>query len=224
MLGLGAAIRVAGSLWYIDALQAWSLPFWVAGAGWLFGGRKLLWWSLPSVAFLAFMIPLPFRAEHLLSLPLQRVATKLSCCILQLLGRPAVAEGNVIYLNDITLGVAEACSGLRIFMSIAALAYMYMVLVKRDWWMKAILGASVLPVALATNAVRIVVTGLLHEWVSGEAAHKFSHDAAGWLMAPLAAALLGAVSWYLGRLLIDVETVSPGELMFGASGDAKSKR
>ena len=223
LLALSGAIRIAGSLWYIDAVQAWSLPFWVAGACWLLGGRKLLWWSLPSIAFLAFMIPLPFRAEHMLSLPLQRVATKLSCWMLQSLGRPAVAEGNVIYLNDITLGVAEACSGLRIFMSIAALAYIYMVLVKRDWWMKAILCVSVLPVALVTNAARIVVTGLLHEWVSGEAAHRFSHDLAGWLMAPLAAGLLGMVSWYLGRLLIDVQIVSPGELMFGAVGEGKSK-
>ncbi|HUY91123.1 MAG TPA: exosortase/archaeosortase family protein [Pirellulales bacterium] len=224
LLVLSGAIRFAGSLWYIDALQAWSIPFWVAGTCWLFGGWRLLWWSLPSVGFLAFMIPLPFRAEHLLSFPLQRVATKLSCWLLQSLGRPAVAEGNVIYLNDITLGVAEACSGLRIFMSIAALAYIYMVLAKRDWWMKAILCASVLPVALLTNAVRIVATALLHEWVSGEAAHKFSHDLAGWLMAPLAAGLLGLVSWYLGRLLVDVEIVSPGELMFGVHGDGKSKR
>lgn len=223
LLCLSAAIRVAGSLWYIEALEAWSLPFWVAGTCWLLGGWRLLKWALPAVGFLAFMIPLPFRAEHLLSLPLQRVATKLSCWMLQFLGRPAVAEGNVIYMNDVVLGIAEACSGLRIFMSIAALSYVYMVLVRRGWWMKALLGASVLPVALATNAVRIVATGLLHECVSGEAAHKFSHDLAGWLMIPVAAGLLGIVSWYLGRLVIDVETVSPGELMFaGASSNVKS--
>lgn len=224
LLACSGVIRVAGSLWYIDALEAWSLLFWIAGACWLLGGWRLLKWTLPSVGFLAFMIPLPFHAEHLLSLPLQRVATKLSCWMLQFLGRPAVAEGNVIFVNDVTLGVAEACSGLRIFMSIAALAYVYMVLVKRDWWMKAILGASVLPVALATNAVRIVATGLLHEWVSGEAAHKFSHDLAGWMMMPVAAGLLGLVSWYFGRVIIDVETVSPGELMFAsASSNGKDK-
>lgn len=222
LLALSGAIRVAGGLWYIDAVQAWSLPFWIAGTCWLCGGWRLLKWALPSVGFLAFMIPLPFRAEHLLSLPLQRVATKLSCWMLQSLGRPAVAEGNVIYLGDIELGVAEACSGLRIFMSIAALAYVYIALTKRDWWMKAILCATVLPVALITNAVRIVATGLLFEWVSSEAAHKFSHDLAGWLMMPVAAGLLGMASWYVGRLLIDIETVSPGELMYGSSSNGKN--
>lgn len=224
LLAFSVAIRAAGSLWYIDAVETWSLPLWIAGVCWLQGGWRLLKWALPSVCFLAFMIPLPFRAEHMLSLPLQRVATKLSCWMLQSLGRPAVAEGNVIFVNDVMLGVAEACSGLRIFISIAALAFVYMVLVKRDWWMKAIIGASVMPIALLTNAVRVVFTALLFEWASSEAAHKFSHDLAGWMMMPVAAGLLGIVSWYVGRLVIDVEAVSPGELMFtGALSSGKNK-
>ena len=222
LLGASVAIRLAGSIWYVNAAQAWSLLIWIAGACWLFGGRPLARWTLPAAAFLAFMIPLPFRAESLLSLPLQRVATQLSCWLLQSLGRPAVAEGNVIYLNEIELGVAEACSGLRIFISILALAYAFVALARRPWWMQAMLLASVLPVALAANATRIVATGLLYERVSSEAAHRFSHDLAGWLMAPLAAGMFGLVSWLLGRLLIQVAIASPGELMLQrpAAGEA----
>lgn len=213
LLASGVALRLAGSFWYVNAAQAWSIMFWIAGACWFFGGRSLARWSLPAVAFLAFMIPLPYRAEGLLSLPLQRVATHLSCWLLQSLGRPAIAEGNVIYLNDLELGVAEACSGLRIFISILALAYAFVALARRPWWMQALLLASVLPVALAANATRIVATALLYEHVSSEAAHQFSHDLAGWLMAPLAAGLLGLVSWLLFRLSIEVEIASPGELI-----------
>ena len=224
LLAAGAAIRLAGCFWYVAPLEAWSIPFWAAGACWLLGGRRLLAWALPSVAFLGFMIPLPFRAEGLLSLPLQRLATQLSCWLLQSLGRPAVAEGNVIYLNDLELEVAAACSGLRIFMSILTLAYVYLMFTRRDWRIKVLLVASVLPIALATNAARIVATGLLYEWVSGEAAHHFSHDLAGWLMAPLAAGLFGLASWYFGRLAIEAEAALPEELMRGAKARAPVDR
>jgi len=55
---------------------------------------------------------------------------------LQFLGQPAIAEGNVIYLGDNVLEIAQACSGLRIFIGIGALAYAYVVIVRRTWWEK----------------------------------------------------------------------------------------
>ena len=97
--------------------------------------------------------------------------------------------------------MAEACSGLRIFVGIAALAFVYVVLVRRSWWIKSLLLLSVLPVTLIANSTRIVVTCLLQMYVSGEAAHKFSHDIAGYVMIPFAAALLGLTLWYLGKML-----------------------
>ena len=63
---------------------------------------------------------------------------------------------------------------------------------------------SVVPVALLANAARIVVTAILFQHFTEEAAHKFSHDVAGWLMIPLAAAMLGDVQWYLACLMQEV--------------------
>jgi hypothetical protein len=80
------------------------------------------------------MIPLPFRLETMLSLPLQRVATDVSCWVLQCLSQPALAEGNTILLNDFRFEVAQACSGLRIFVGIAALAFAFIVIVRRPCW------------------------------------------------------------------------------------------
>jgi exosortase len=211
LLSLG--VRIVGSAYYIDSVEAWSIPLWTAGAFWLLGGRSMFWWSLPATAFLAFMIPLPFRAEHLLSYPLQRVATTTSCWILQCLAQPAVQEANVILLGDVRLNIVEACSGLRIFMSILALAYLYAVLIKRPWRTKCAMFAAVAPVAILANALRIVLTGLLHVLVSGEAAHQFSHDLAGWLMLPIAGAMLAGVIWYFDRLIVEVETLTATDLL-----------
>lgn len=199
------AMRYAGALVYLGAVDAWSMLLWVAGATWFMGGWKLVRWSAPSIAFLWFMIPLPYRVERWLSLPLQSVATKLSCSLLQCLGQPALSEGNTILLGEHQLEIEEACSGLRIFVGIAALAFAYLVLVRRTWWEKLLLVASIVPIALIANSTRIVITGVLYQYTSGEIAHKFSHDIAGWAMIPFAAFLFAAFLWYLGKLVHEVE-------------------
>lgn len=210
---LGIVIRVMGTRLYIDSVDGWSILLWVAGVVWLFGGWRVLWWSSPSIAFLWFMIPLPWSAEHGLSRPLQGVATKLSCWVLQGLGQPALAEGNMILLGEHRLEVEQACSGLRIFVGIFALAFAYVVLVRRPWWERALLLASAVPIALIANSTRVVVTGLLYQTVSGEAAYKFSHDVAGWVMIPFAAGLFALALWYLGKLMHQVEQVDVGAVV-----------
>ena len=60
-------------------------------------------------------------------------------------------------------------------------------------------------VVLVANALRVVVTGLLMQMVSGQAAARFSHDAAGWGMIVVAALLFGLLVAYLRRLVILVE-------------------
>ena len=186
---------------------------WVAGAVALLGGWPLMRFSAPSIAFLFFMVPLPYRMSHWLSGPLQRAATLISCWVLQALGQPALAEGNTILLGEHHLEVEEACSGLRIFMGILAIAFAYVIATRRRWWEQLLILASAFPVALIANSARIVVTGLLYQHVSGEAGKEFSHDVSGWIMIPFAAALFAIVVWYLGRLLPEVETLDVEDLM-----------
>jgi exosortase len=207
LVAVSGAMRLVGAWYYLECLDGWSILLWFAGVIWLFWGKAFFWWSLPSVVFLLFMVRLPFRVEMGLSLPLQTVATQLSCWALQLLGQPALAEGHTIYLGEHTLEVEQACSGLRIFIGIAALAFAYVLIVRRTWWEKAVLLLSVVPIALIANATRVVSTSLLYEYVSGEAAKKFSHDVAGWLMIVYAAGLFALVLWYLGKLVREVEPV-----------------
>jgi len=213
LVGLGGGLYVAGGLIYLDALVAYSMIFWIAGAVLLVGGWRVLAWSLPSIAFLVFMVPLPFRVEHMLSGPLQLVATSISCWILQFLGQPALAEGTTILLGPHQLEVEQACSGLRIFVGIIALACAYLIAFQRAWWERLILILAIIPIALLANAVRIVITALLYMHVSGDAAREFSHDAAGWVGIPLAALMFGFVLWFLGRLMREEPVVEVRDLL-----------
>ncbi|MCC6493249.1 MAG: exosortase/archaeosortase family protein [Pirellulales bacterium] len=207
-----AAIRAGAGVFYLQPLDGWTLPLTIAGAVLLAGGRQVLRWSLPSIAFLWFMVPIPYSAERWLSVPLQGLASTLSTRTLVCLGQPAVAEGNTILLNDHRLFVEEACSGLRIFVGIFALAFAFVLFSRWKWWQKAMVLAAALPVAIIANVSRIVVTALLQEFASSDAAHKFSHDLAGFVMIPFAALLFWLFLIYLSRLFPEVEEISAPNL------------
>jgi exosortase len=207
LLLVAGAIRVAAGMYYLLPLDGWTLPLTVAGVVWLLYGRAVLWWSLPAIIFLWFMVPIPYSAERWLSVPLQAIATQLSTAVLVFLGQPAIAEGNVILLGDESLFVEEACSGTRIFVGIFALAFAFVLFSRWSWWQKALVLAAALPVAIIANVMRIVATGLLFKWVSSEAGNRFSHDLAGFVMIPLAAALFWLLLVYLDRLFPEVEDI-----------------
>ena len=204
---LSIGLRYVGAQWYLGSIDAWSLILWTAGVVWILGGWRVFWWALPSIVFLFFMIPLPWRYERLLSVPLQRIATQASCWVLQFLGEPALASGNTIIIGEQKLDVAVACAGLRIFIGVIALAYIYAVLCRRSWWERGILLLIAPVIAVVANVARIVVTGLLYQHADSDAAQHFYHDTAGWAMIVLAAVLYALVLFYLTIVVREAEIV-----------------
>jgi exosortase len=205
LLAASFLVRYAGERFYLAPLSAWALVLWLAGVCWLLAGRQVMIWALPGLLFLLFMIPLPFRVEQLMSWHLQTVTTWMSTAMLECLGQPAIAEGHTVYLGEHVLEIEQACSGLRMFMGISAVAFAFVVLHQRPWWEKLLLIAAVAPVAMLSNAIRVVVTGLLMQLVSSKAAARFSHDVAGWGMILVAALLFGLFVWYLRKLIVAVD-------------------
>jgi exosortase len=176
---------------------------WIGGAVWVMGGRRVFIWALPAIVFLIFMVPLPYRMESWLSGPLQRVATILSAWTLQVLGQPAFAEGNTIFLGMTQIEVEHACSGLRMLVMITALATACAALVCRSWGERIFLAICIVPVSLFANCVRIVATGLGYQYLSSEASRTISHDIAGWIVVPVAAVTLGLAVLYWRRLFVE---------------------
>jgi exosortase len=152
----------------------------------LVGGLRLVLWAWPSLLFLAFMFPLPTRVNGILSTRLQGIATIASCWTLQLLGRPVISEGNVIYMGSETLEVARACNGLSMLLTFIALIVAVSLLIERPLWQRFILLLSSIPIALVSNIIRITVTALCYTIFGHAIVEKYAHDVAGWLMMPLA--------------------------------------
>jgi exosortase len=205
-------LRYVAAALFLGPLDGWTIPVWVAGAVWLLFGYQVLLWSLPSIVFLWFMVPIPFTAESWLSVPLQAVATKLSTACLVMLGQPALAEGNTIWIGDHQMFIEEACSGLRIFVGIFALAFAFALFSSWSWWQKGLAILAALPIAIIANVTRIVATGLLYQLASSNVARHFMHDLSGLVMIPFAAALFWMFLVYLERLFPKVEVLSAFEV------------
>ncbi|WP_161602542.1 exosortase/archaeosortase family protein [Tautonia marina] len=232
--------RARGSLWGVVLVASGSAVYLLGGyvgSGWieglsllpvltglcvLFGGTTALRWAAPSLAFLFFMIPLPWRFEVALGASLQRIATKLSTVSLQTLGFVAYSEGNVIVMEEGRIGVVEACSGLGMLMTFIAISTAVAIVVQRPWFDRILIVLSAIPIALIANIARITLTGVLHETVGGEWADRFYHDLAGWLMIPFALGLLMIELWVLSRLFVELEAEEPvpGLAMMGFAGNA----
>jgi exosortase len=213
LLAAALAVRSFAAIYRMVPADGWSIMLWVAGCVWLLGGLRLLRWAAPPIIFLSFMVPLPYRMERWLRLPLQKISTNISCFILNCLGEPAIAEGNTILLGPYRLEVEDACSGLRIFVGVLALAAALCIATRGTWWDKLFLLACTLPAALLANSLRVVATALLFQRSADELRHEFIHDTAGKLMIPMAACLLLAAAWYWRRLWPEVHAIGVSEYL-----------
>jgi exosortase len=201
----GTAIFLVGGYFRLGSLEGLALLPFLAGITVLVGGWAALRWAWPAIAFLIFMIPLPYRVENALGPALQSLATWASTFALQTMGFMAFAEGNVIQLNDAKIGVVEACSGLSMVITFIALSVGMALVMKRPVLDRFVVVLSAIPVALVANIARIALTGVLHVTIGGSTADHFYHDLAGWVMIPFAVALYWCEIWILSHLLIEVE-------------------
>ena len=202
LIGLGLLFRVAGIYMRIQTLEGISLIPFVLGIITILFGRRAARWGAPAVFFLLFMIPLPSFLSGQLSGLLQTIATEVSTFVFQVLGIPAFAEGNIISLSNGQIGVAEACSGLRMLYSFFALTAGACMIIDRSWPEKALIALTAIPIAIVANCIRIIATGLAFEYLDPETAEHIFHEVAGWLMMPIGfTILLGALS-ILDRLIV----------------------
>lgn len=110
----------------LESNPDWRMVYWVhallvCGATcvvlWHWGGKTWALWFVPALAVMLFAVPWPTSMERSLILGLMEMVAAITVEILNLLGINAMQQGNLIQLSTGTVGVEEACSGVRSFQS-----------------------------------------------------------------------------------------------------------
>ncbi|MBN9120301.1 MAG: exosortase/archaeosortase family protein [Planctomycetes bacterium] len=118
-------------------------------------------------------------------------------------GYPTYREGVVLHVKEHVLEVEKACSGLSMLLTFAALSTGMALLVKRPWFDRVLILVSAVPVAVLSNVVRIALTGVLYNEGGKELGDRVFHDFAGWMMMPIALAVLWAELKLLDWVWVD---------------------
>jgi len=202
LLLLAQAARAYGLLFMYESAERYSLVLTLAGLVLMVAGWRVFRCVSWILLFLFLMVPFPGRIHNVISGPLRAMASTGSVYVLEAfikVGR----QGNVLTLNgDTTVGVAEACSGLRMLTAFIIVAAFIAYMVKRPRWQKTVVLLSSIPVAIICNIIRIVVTAVLMLLVSAEVADKFFHDFAGVVMMPIAVLLMFGELWLMDKIVV----------------------
>jgi len=176
---LGAELFLARTAFVISIIGIILL---LCGTAWL---RALAF----PLFLLFFMIPIPTVVYNSITFPLQLLASRVSTDALSLMQIPVLREGNVLELAEQKLSVVEACSGIRSLLSLTFLSLVYGYFFENKRWMRVLLFAATIPIAIVANASRVTLTGILTEY-KPEYAEGFFHTASGWVIFMVALTIL----------------------------------
>jgi len=157
----------------------------LVGVIWTIAGTKVIRALAFPLFLLLFMIRIPQFLFQQLTFPLQNIASSLATEALNFIGIPVSRDGNVLELPGRTLGVVEACSGIRSMLSLSFLSLAYAYFFDKRVWMRPVLFLSTIPIAIFTNGFRVTMTGIVGEY-KREWAEGFFHSMEGWMVFMLA--------------------------------------
>jgi len=192
----------------------------IGGVVLLLGGwqtAKIVW--LP-VVFLVFAMPLPARLYTEITMPMREMASTVAAVLLNAI--PSVtceAQGVIIsgtrMGQEISLNVAEACSGMRLLLAFVALGVAMAWLEARPTIHRLILVCSTIPIAILCNMIRVLVTGLIYIYVGAEYATGSLHTVLGMVMLFVAFAFYGGLAWIMSNIVVSDEEEEDGILVVG---------
>jgi len=199
---LGLFLLIAALAVYLVAL--FQRAYFIAALGMIALFAGLIWYLWGSealkrmafpLAFLVFMVPLPFVEAG--SLPLSLLTGQLSTKAVQLLGMDATVQGAAVTLPHANLVVGAQCSGLRSSVALFTLVAVFAYVVEGPWYSKLLIVLSAIPIAILGNILR--VSSLL--WVADRwgvaAGFTYYHDYSGIFFFLFAFLCLILLAWLL---------------------------
>lgn len=176
VLVAGLTIYVVGALALEPFVARVSVLISLAGVVVFLAGSAVTRVVLPSLGYLAFMIPLPYVTVHALTDHLRVLEASASAWLLPLFGVPVFQEGFMLHLANTTLEVAEVCSSVPAMMSLLALGAAFGCITHRPRSIHIMLMLAAIPLGLISNIVRITMTAAGVHYVGMVTLHSVFHS------------------------------------------------
>ena len=179
----------------------------LAAGGFFFFGRAWMRAAAFPLVYLIFMVPMPVAMSDALEMASKSAATEVANLLLHISGTPFLRTGAIFQLPNITIEVAQECSGIRsswvLFMTSILAANLFL----KTSWRRFVLVAFVIPLGILRNGFRILVIGLLCVNIGPQMIHSLIHRRGGPLFFVLSLIPFLLLLWWLRRG--DVQTRQP---------------
>ncbi len=206
LLALGAAGLYAAAVdWshaLVNVMLSLSFTLFLGAAAVVFArdSVRLVGCNWPMVAAAGLWLlatPLPPGTYTRLTLTLQLWVSEGVLRTLHLFGIAAIRHGNIIDLANASVGVEEACSGVRSLISCIFAGVFFSATLVRRTWARILIIALAPPLALGMNFLRsLILTLLANDQVDISGTW---HDLTGFAVLGVTAAILGGLAVMLER-------------------------
>ncbi|HET6888713.1 MAG TPA: exosortase/archaeosortase family protein [Candidatus Udaeobacter sp.] len=184
---------------YYFVLLTTSFLCCLAAGGFFFFGRDWMRAAAFPLAYLIFMVPMPDAMADALETASKYASAEVANLFFHLSGTPFLRAGLIFQLPNITIEVAQECSGIRsswvLFITSVLAANLFL----KTPWRRFALIAFVIPLAILRNGFRILVIGLLCVNVGPQMIHSVIHRRGGPLFFVLSLIPLFLLLWWLRR-------------------------
>jgi exosortase len=189
----------------------------LAGATLWLEGRLKAGVHLFAWLMLGFMWPLPFLEESI-GYQMRLLMVKTTGFVLNAVGVESLVSGTALQSMPnvefgrragelFSVGIAAPCSGMRSLFALLVVGALFSYFRQRVLWRRLALFSMILPVAIVSNMVRILVLIFAamifgQKWAIGDAEKEVSafHEMTGLVVFLVALLLLQSASWLINRL------------------------
>ena len=161
------------------SLMVLSFVFFLVAAGFLILGRRWMKAAAFPFAFLIFIVPMPDGMVKALEIASQHASAAAAGLFFHLGNTPYLRDGVVFQLPNITLEVAQECSGIRSSWVLLITSILTANLFLRTGWKRLLLVSLIIPLGILRNGFRVWAIGMLCERFGPQMIHSPIHHHGG---------------------------------------------
>jgi len=163
---------------YLSISTVSLVPVLYGMVSFLYGGDIAKALSFP-ILYLLLLVPPPVGILDAITLPMRHGVSVVTQAILTLVGYPITRQGLLLSIGNHDIFMGQPCSGFRSLITMLSLGLIYVHLTKGRMKKRLLLVASIVPLALLGNLVRIIALCLITYYFGEAIGQGFFHYFSG---------------------------------------------